>query len=131
MDTLHGHAALADKALYQSIILNRKKFNQLRGMDYSLHLSSKINFIPPANIMHLWEDDYRLMRNTMIYGKAKNFHELIDRLNELIASFRLINFRSKLLISKRKEWVYINTLLLPIFHYFKFDFHKLSNFFNC
>ncbi len=88
MDTIHGSAALADKALYQSIIEHRKKFNQLRGMDYSLHIPSKINFIPPVGVINLWEEDYRLMRNSMIYGKAKDFQELIKRLEELTERFR-------------------------------------------
>jgi len=83
MDTEHGKAAITDTTLYQTIIEHRKRFNQLRGIDYVLHMPSQINFIPPGQIIHIWEEDYRLMRNSMIYGDAKDFKTLINRMHEL------------------------------------------------
>ena len=88
MDTVHGKEALTDTALYNNIVAHRKKFNLLRGIDYNLHGPTQINFIPPEAILPIWEEDYRLMRNSMIYGKAVDFKELISRMDELAQRFR-------------------------------------------
>jgi hypothetical protein len=88
MDTVHGIDALADKNLYQSIIEHRKKFNYLRGVDYSMHTHDKISFIPPEAVLIIWQQDYELMRKNMIYGEAKEFKDLIKKLQLLIERFR-------------------------------------------
>ena len=90
MDTVHGNEALKDMALYDNIVAHRKKFNLLRGIHYDLHTPSKINFIPPKGKLPVWEEDYRQMRNSMIYGKALEFKKLISRMEELTERFRKI-----------------------------------------
>lgn len=88
MDTEHGHAALVDRILYNSIVEHRKKFNQLRGIEYTQHTPSQVNCIPPDTMMKRWEEDYRLMRESMIYGEVLEFDQLIGRLNILVQRFR-------------------------------------------
>ena len=92
MDTPHAKEALSDPTLYQSIVEHRKKFNLLRGLDYSLHSPDQINFLPPAEVMTVWENDYKLMRESMIYGEALEFRPLLKRLKELIDKFRGLPF---------------------------------------
>lgn len=88
MDTEHGHAALQDKNLYQTIVEHRSRFNKIQGIDYTTHLPSHINFIPPDAIIKLWEADYKAMRENMIYGEAHDFKKLILRMQELTERFR-------------------------------------------
>lgn len=83
MVTEHGERALADHALYDSIIQHRQEFNMIRGLDYSFHGHEHVNMIPPTDVIARWEDDYRQMRANMIYGNAPAFPELIERLTVL------------------------------------------------
>lgn len=102
MDTEHANAALSDYDFYKSIIDHRAKFNAIRGMDYSGHEPSHINFIPPAAIIGQWESDYLAMRGSMIYGDAHDFKFLIQRLHELQNRFRLILLSDQVLSTLTK-----------------------------
>lgn len=83
MDTEHGKAAIKDAELYKGIVTHRKKFNPLRGLDYSNHIPSKIKIIPPDTVINEWEKDYQAMTQNMIYGDPLNFDNLIKRIQEL------------------------------------------------
>lgn len=83
MDTEHGITAIQDTKLYNSIVIHREKFNPLRGLDYSNHIPSKINIIPPIDIIKEWEEDYQTMTQNMIYGEPLKFESLIKRIREL------------------------------------------------
>lgn len=83
MDTEHGKAAIKDTELYKGIVTHRKKFNPLRGLDYSNHIPSKIKIIPPDTVIKEWEKDYQAMTQNMIYGDPLNFDNLIKRIKEL------------------------------------------------
>lgn len=90
MDTEHGKAALEDTSLYISIVEHREKFNAVRGIDYSRHSPVQINFVPPNEVIKAWEQDYKSMQDSMIYGESKSFEQLIKRMNELKDRFRQI-----------------------------------------
>jgi hypothetical protein len=90
MDTEYAAAALADYEFYSSLITHRSQFNAIRGLDYAGHIPDQINFIPPAEIIALWEADYAAMRENMIYGHTHAFDKLMDRLHELLRRFRQI-----------------------------------------
>lgn len=90
MDTEYATTALADYEFYTSLITHRAQFNAIRGLDYAGHIPDQINFIPPADIIALWEADYAAMRENMIYGHTHTFDKLIDRLHELLKRFRQI-----------------------------------------
>lgn len=83
MDTAHGIDALKNIALYNSIVFHREKFNALRGLDYSNHIPSKINIVPPKSVLKDYKRDYEAMTNYMIYGEYLTFEKLIDRISEL------------------------------------------------
>lgn len=110
MDTEHAAAALDDYDFYTSIIDHRQKFNQIRGMDYSLHVPSHINFIPPDALIKQWENDYAAMRQSMIYGQAHEFSILIQRLHKLLNRFRLVLLTEE--ITNRSEELKIDKNLL-------------------
>lgn len=90
MDTEHGHSALSNPDLYRSIIEHREKFNLVKGVNYNNHHPSLINFIPPEDLISVWEEDYKAMQNSMIYGESKTFKALMQRMAELKNRFRKI-----------------------------------------
>ncbi|MCH8485853.1 MAG: nucleotidyl transferase AbiEii/AbiGii toxin family protein [Candidatus Cyclonatronum sp.] len=81
--TGYGNAALQNPELYQTIVAHRKKFNSLRGLDYSNHTPDKIRIIPPETVIREYENDYSEMAGFMIYEDALTFQELIKRIREL------------------------------------------------
>jgi len=88
MDTEHGKEALGDSELYQSIITHRAHFTPIKGVDYQTHQPDQMDFIPPEPVKDNWQRDYQTMREQMIYGEAKNYDELIERLEALRQRFR-------------------------------------------
>jgi hypothetical protein len=83
MDTEYGKAALENHALYSSIIKHREKYTPVKGIDYSKHQPASIRFVPPAEIVNLWEEDYKLMQSGMIHGESLEYTALHKRLEEL------------------------------------------------
>jgi hypothetical protein len=92
MDTEHGIGALQDEELYKVILEHRKKFNALRGMEYSHHKPALIDFIPPEHQLEAWKRDYQAMGESMIYGEAPEFDQLIQQLKLLRDRFREITW---------------------------------------
>jgi hypothetical protein len=83
MDTKHGIEALKNRDLYKNIVAHREKFNPLRGLDYSNHIPSKINILPPDAVLKDYERDYNAMTSFMIYGEPLKFDHLMKRVLEL------------------------------------------------
>lgn len=83
MDTEHGIEALKNTELYNNIVAHREKFNPLRGLDYSNHISKKIRIIPLDGVIKDYEKDYEAMTSFMIYGEPLKFENLIKRILEL------------------------------------------------
>lgn len=93
MDTPFAEAALADVEMYREIITHRSIFNAIKGIDYSTHHPSTINFIPEGEVYQLWRDDYQKMRsNTFIYGDSLPYEELIEKLKGLQSRIREIKY---------------------------------------
>ncbi len=88
MDTEHGIEALKDSDLYKSIVDHRKLFSKLSMVDYATHSPDSANFIPSGESLKLLEEDYKTMKESMIYGSSLNFPDLIERLEELKERFR-------------------------------------------
>lgn len=90
MDTNHGKAAIADKALFRTIVAHREKYNTIRGITYDRHNYKEIDFVPPDTVLDYWRGDYNTMLQTMIYGEAPDFDQLIERMKVLRNRFRTI-----------------------------------------
>jgi hypothetical protein len=89
MNTTYASAALEDLALYEKIVQHRSLYYRLSQVDYARHAHGTINFIPGSDLLHRFENDYKTMREQMIYGEAPPaFPELIHRLRELRWNFR-------------------------------------------
>lgn len=83
MDHSFGKEALADKELFQTIVVHREKYTPVRGISYEWHSPNTLNFLPPQEVIGLWEQDYKTMRENMFYGESLDFEELIGRIKEL------------------------------------------------
>ena len=92
MSTPIAEEALNDKALYLSVIEHRRVFIGLRGFDYSTLLPQTLNIVPPADIQELWQQDYRAMQESMIYGDSPSFDQLIDKMTVLNARINSIKY---------------------------------------
>jgi predicted nucleotidyltransferase component of viral defense system len=57
MDTAFAQEALADTELYKTIVEHRSIMTREKGVDYSTHRPSQINFIPENEVIALWRDD--------------------------------------------------------------------------
>lgn len=83
MDHSYGKEALKNKDLFEIIVEHRKKYTPVRGISYDLHKPETLNIIPPEEVISLWEQDYRIMRENMFYGESLNFEELMKRIKNL------------------------------------------------
>lgn len=88
MDSQYGKDAIEDCELYDAIIEHRRTYYALKYVDYDTHNPSKISFIPPADVMQQWKDDYADMQRFFIYGNSLSFGELIERITQLQARVR-------------------------------------------
>lgn len=92
MDTPFAKAALEDRSLYYTIVEHRDHYTHIPEVDYAKHSPDKINFIPPDNLLPLWEADYKQMQVNMIYSDSLPFADLLKRLTELQARINNIQW---------------------------------------
>jgi len=83
VDTEFGKKALADPQLYHHIVDHRKMITPIRGIDYANHAPEKIVIIPPKELITAWKKDYEIMQQSMIYGNALKFEDLMAKIAEL------------------------------------------------
>ncbi len=81
--TSYALTAFQDSELYNTIVAHRKHFTPVTGVDYKKLNPQDIKFIPPDEVIPLWENDYKQMRENMIYGESLTFADLINKLSEL------------------------------------------------
>ena len=76
--------------LYDEIIAHRNIFNHIDGVDYSSHSHERINFIPPADLMDDWRNDYKSLEKHFLYNSATHlsFDQLLDRMHDLLGRIR-------------------------------------------
>lgn len=73
MDTKAGQEALKDPEFYVTLVEHRKNYIRLSGVKYDTLHYSTLSFIPPASLIELFRQDYRTMREAMIYGTSPDF----------------------------------------------------------
>lgn len=88
--TEFAQKALKDKALYESIVQHRERFNAMRGIDYNLHYPPYLNPIPPKGLLSEWKKDYKRMQKEMIYGESLDFDELIEVIKKISKQFNAL-----------------------------------------
>lgn len=81
--------ALADHDLYDHLIRHRQGYSRISWVDYSSLNHTTLSFLPPAEMMHLYRDDYAIMQEHMIYEESLPFEKVIEQLKYLQGLFRL------------------------------------------
>ncbi|MCD8296776.1 MAG: nucleotidyl transferase AbiEii/AbiGii toxin family protein, partial [Prevotella sp.] len=79
--------AIDDNELWESIRHHREIYTSVRGMDYTPDVRKRIVLVPRPDIINAWEDDYKAMSSTMIYGDKPTFQELVKKMVELENKF--------------------------------------------
>lgn len=92
IDTPIAEEALTDRELYCSVVEHRRTFIGLKGFDYATLLPQTLRIIPPAGIYEAWRKDYETMQETMIYGEAKDFDELMEKIRLLNERIRKLSY---------------------------------------
>lgn len=92
MNHPYGKEALENKELFETIVEHRKKYTPLRGISYDLHSPETLNIIPPDEIISLWEQDYKTMRENMFYGESLDFDELVKRIKILNKKLKAVDY---------------------------------------
>ncbi len=90
MDSSYGKEALADGALYRTIVEHRRKFYHVSGVDYDMDMPEQIAFCPQGDLLERFRVDYDNMKSSFIYGNSLDFETLIKRLEELQGRFRAV-----------------------------------------
>lgn len=93
--TPYMEMALNDSDLYYDIVEHRKKFYHVGYVDYDKELPSSITILPTKNLIPYFEDDYKAMRLSFIYGDSLNFDELLIFLEKLQERFRHVPAKTK------------------------------------
>ncbi|MGE0073846.1 MAG: nucleotidyl transferase AbiEii/AbiGii toxin family protein [Sphaerochaetaceae bacterium] len=91
MDTEIAQRAFRNEAMYIDVVEHRRRFIGLKGFEYDTLYPQFLNFIPPDSVRSTWERDYRVMRESIIYGDSLNFPMLLERIGELNRRFRLLD----------------------------------------
>lgn len=80
-----GPAALADQALFRSIVAHRRALTPVKAVNYDSLTLQALQLIPPGPHLKYYAADYQEMRSSMIQGKSEDFpvllHEILARVN--------------------------------------------------
>ena len=92
MDEGFAAAAIYNDELWETISHHRQVFTSMRDVDYTPDIRRRIVLVPPQAFQKEWKEDYETMQSTMVFGKAPEFDELMARMKELEARFRMVKF---------------------------------------
>jgi hypothetical protein len=82
--------AIADEKLYEHIINHREKYNNISWVEYSQLAHKSVSFLPPIDFIQKFEEDYKKMKEEMIYGdNIPNFDQLLFHLKLIQGKIKL------------------------------------------
>ncbi|MFL1010930.1 nucleotidyl transferase AbiEii/AbiGii toxin family protein [Flavisericum labens] len=90
MDSDHAEKALKDGKLFYHIAEHRSTFSPLRGIDYSNHIPSSINIVPPDSVIEDYANDYNVMKESMFTGESLSWDAILKRLTTLQERIRAL-----------------------------------------
>lgn len=86
IDTPYFDEAKNNLKLFKDICKHRAKFTPLKPVgtiDYGKLTFENLEFLPPKSVLDLYRDDYREMRERMIYDDSPDFDSLITKLESI------------------------------------------------
>lgn len=91
MDEPFAQRAVSDDELWNTIHHHRELFTSIKDVDYTPDIRKRIVLLPPEDVLKVWQDDYKAMQESMIYGDHVTFEQLISKIEELQTRFRSIH----------------------------------------
>ena len=91
MDKDFALTAINDDELWESIRHHREIFTSISGMDYRPDIRKRIVLVPREDIQSVWEEDYKSMCSSMIFGEKQSFVQLMEKMKVLEDRFRNVN----------------------------------------
>lgn len=90
MDEPFAKEAVHNDELWNTIHHHREVFTSIKDVDYTPDIRKRIILLPPEEVLKEWQDDYKAMQESMIYGEHLTFEQLLSKIQELQARFRSI-----------------------------------------
>ena len=90
MDEPFARKAVTDDDLWNTIHHHRELFTSLKDVDYTPDIRKRIVLLPPEDVLKVWQDDYKAMQESMIYGEHFTFEQLLSKMEELQTRFHSI-----------------------------------------
>jgi hypothetical protein len=91
MSTPAIETVLNNPVFYHKLMEHRRHYVRLPHIDYDRLKPGTIAFIPAAELIDIFRKDYEQMQQSMIYGTAPGFDELIQELKILNGRLRLMS----------------------------------------
>lgn len=90
MDEPFAKDAVHDNELWNTIHHHREVFTSIKDVDYTPDIRKRIVLLPPEEVLKVWQEDYKAMQESMIYGEQLTFEQLLAKIQELQTRFRSI-----------------------------------------
>lgn len=90
MDEPFAKDAVHDDELWNTIHHHREVFTSIKDVDYTPDIRKRIVLLPPEEVLKIWQEDYKAMQESMIYGEQFTFEQLLAKMQELQTRFRSI-----------------------------------------
>lgn len=74
---------ITDPALFEAIVMHRRHYIRLRGVDYDQMTIATLQIVPPPAAEAKFREDYAVMQEEMIYGESSDFDTILAELKEL------------------------------------------------
>lgn len=87
-DTPTGHEAVADRALLEDVVKNKKTFYRAPYAEYDKCLNKQMQIVPSGQTFESLRVDYEVMKQeSMLYGEVPTFEAIMERLRKLEEEF--------------------------------------------
>lgn len=90
MDEPFAKEAVHNDELWNTIHHHREVFTSIKDVDYTPDIRKRIVLLPPEEVLKVWQEDYKAMQESMIYGEQLTFEQLLAKIQELQTRFRSI-----------------------------------------
>lgn len=90
MDEPFAKEAVHNDELWNTIHHHREVFTSIKDVDYAPDIRKRIVLLPPEEVLKVWQEDYKAMQESMIYGEQLTFEQLLAKIQELQTRFRSI-----------------------------------------
>ena len=79
--------AVADQGLFERVAAHREVFFRYTWMDYRTLCPGRLRLLPAPDQQEAWQRDYAAMRDTMFFGEAPQFEEILRVVGEFERGF--------------------------------------------